>query len=118
METKPDIPAAAIPPSPPPKQRIGTIMLATATVEASWEMLCQTLFNRFCPFAIHVSPDGSRRAYVGFCAAFKEIPPDAEPPRYVFTVKTSSRGGREVSFSEYVPEPHPEQDMSPPSQKE
>ena len=62
METKPDIPAAAIPPSPPPKQRIGTIMLATATVEASWEMLCQTLFNRFCPFAIHVSPDGSRRA--------------------------------------------------------
>ncbi len=88
----------------PAGQRIGTIIIATEAVEKSWEMICQTLFVRFCPFAIHVSPDGAKRAYVGFCQEFDEIPADAEPPRYLVSVERSTRGETNVSFTRYQPD--------------
>lgn len=88
----------------PAGQRIGTIIIATEAVEKSWEMLCQTLFVRFCPFAIHVSPDGAKRAYVGFCQEFDEIPADEEPPRYLVSVERSTRGETNVSFTRYQPD--------------
>jgi len=96
-----------------PKQRIGVIVMATAMVEASWKSLMEVLGLRFFPFAIHVSPDGTKRAYVGFCDDFDEVGADEQPPRYLVNVETDPRGGRKVAFTKYVkdePEITPKQE--------
>lgn len=80
-------------------QRIGTIVMATSMIEESWKMLCDILGLKFWPIAIHVSPDGSRRAYVGLCDEFDEIGVDEKPPRYVVNVEVNPRGGKLVKFT-------------------
>jgi len=79
-------------------QRIGVIIMATAMVEASWKMLCETLGARFWPVAVHVSPDGAKRAYVGFCNDFDEVvlAEGEMPPRYLVDISTLPTGGRDV----------------------
>lgn len=80
------------------RQRVGMIIMATAMVEASWKQLMEVLGLKFFPFAIHVSPKGEKRAYVGFCDDFDEIGPKELPPQYVVKVDTNPRGGKTVTF--------------------
>ena len=80
-------------------QRVGTIVMATEMVEESWKRLCEIIGLKFWPIAIHVSPDGSRRAYVGLCDEFDEIGPDEKPPRYIIDVAVNPRGGTSVKFT-------------------
>lgn len=80
------------------RQRVGMIIMATAMVEASWKQLMEVLGLKFFPFAIHVSPKGEKRAYVGFCDDFDEIGPKESPPQYVVKVDTNPRGGKPVTF--------------------
>lgn len=80
------------------RQRVGMIIMATAMVEASWKQLMDVLGMKFFPFAIHVSPKGEKRAYVGFCEDFDEIGPKESPPQYVVKVDTNPRGGKTVTF--------------------
>lgn len=87
------------------KRRIGTIVIATAVLDnaESRAMLCQTLFQRFCPFFISVSPTGDRRAFTGFCDDFAEIFDGEIPPRYLFGVNTDATGKRTISFTPMNP---------------
>jgi hypothetical protein len=86
------------------KQRIGMIMMATEMVEASWKKLCEIIGMRFWPIAIHVSPDGNKRAYVGLCDDFDEIGTEETPPRYTVDVTVNPRGGSDVKFTRLVKE--------------
>ena len=81
------------------KDRVGLIIIATAVVESSWKELIDTIGSRFWPVAVHVSPDGSRRAYVGLCDDFDEIGLDEKPPQYIVQVDINPRGGKSVKFT-------------------
>ena len=85
------------------KRKIGTIIIATAVLENadSRRMFNETLFRKFCPFYINVSPDGKLRAFIGFCDDFAEIGPKEQPPRYVFNVSQAQTGERSITFTRY-----------------
>ena len=98
----------------PVRRRIGTIIIATAALENAYsrQMFSETLFRKFCPFFINVSPDGGRRAFIGFCDEFAEIGPNEPPPRYLFGVNISPTGEKSMSFTRYE-EPRPTPSAQP-----
>ncbi len=88
-------------------KRIGTVMVATATLEnaQSRAFLRETLFARFCPFFVSVSPNGSLRAFTGFCDDFEPVPEGEKAPQYVMSVAQDTTGQRTVAFRQVEKEP-------------
>ena len=97
----------------PNNKKIGTIVIAVQTVEASWPELCRTVFSRFCPFRTDLSPNSDRIAYTGFSEQFDEIGDDGTPPRY--TVQCGYNNGvvQSVSFSRIPPDEAKKADVEP-----
>ena len=93
-------------------ERIGTIVVATEVVQNGWKDLCDTLFRKFCPVYVSVSPDGLRRAYIGFCDDFDEIESGSVPPKYKMNVDTAPTGERKIVFTKFVEDP-PEPENKP-----
>lgn len=97
--------------------KIGTVVIATAVLEVpeSRDFLRDTLFRKFCPFYVSVSPKGTLRAFTGFCDDFEEMANGAKPPQYAMHVETDATGKRTVQFNKIEgggaladpPEPEP-----------
>lgn len=94
-------------PAKKPPERIGRVVVATAVLEhpKSRSFLCETLFARFCPFAVSVSPKGTLRAFTGFCDDFEPIHEGAPVPQYAMSVRENEKGVKVVSFSKVANEP-------------
>lgn len=90
-----------------PQERIGRVVVATALLEnaESRKYLCETLFARFCPFTVSVSPKGTLRAFTGFCDDFEPIRETDEVPQYVMSVKQDQKGVKTVTFRKVGNEP-------------
>jgi hypothetical protein len=86
-------------------RRIGTIVLATETLSngKSRAFLADTLFRRFCPFAVSVSPNGALRAFTGFCDDFDEVPDNEPAPRYSMSV-SETEGVKTTTFARMPPD--------------
>ena len=81
--------------------KIGTVVIATAVLEVpeSREYLLDTLFRKFCPFYVSVSPKGTLRAFTGFCDDFEPVPAGAKAPQYAMRVDQDNAGKRTVQFN-------------------